>query len=131
MGRGGRLFPCPGEGAGEGNDDPESDARRRRDDLGAGAGGLDRGGGRYLVEQGRDHAQYDTIRDAASVCDEEQDGNGVYAEYKQKSGTKLTFGDGNGSKIGCGHAKIPDVTSFRVCEDDAGDDSCSLWRLVR
>ncbi|UMP06511.1 hypothetical protein [Amycolatopsis sp. EV170708-02-1] len=42
-----------------------------------------------------------------------------------------TIGDSNGSKIGRGHVKIPDVTSFRVCEDDAGEDSCSPWRLAR
>ncbi|AIG74306.1 Conserved putative secreted protein [Amycolatopsis japonica] len=85
----------------------------------------------YTIWQGKDYAQYDTVRDAAAVCDEEQDGNGVYAEYNQKNGTKLTIGDSNGSKVGCGNATIPDVTSFRICEDDAGDDSCSLWRIVR
>ncbi|RSN31169.1 hypothetical protein DMC61_13435 [Amycolatopsis sp. WAC 04169] len=85
----------------------------------------------HTIWQGHDYAQYDTIRDAAAVCDEEQDGNGVYAEYNHKNGAKLTINDGNGSKIGCGNAKIPDVTSFRVCEDDAGADSCTPWRLVR
>ncbi|MFC3453353.1 hypothetical protein [Amycolatopsis speibonae] len=85
----------------------------------------------YVIWQELDYAQYDSKDDFAGVCDEEQDGNGVYAEYKQKGGTKLTIHDSNGSKVGCGNAKIPDVTSFRVCEDDAGDDSCTLWRIVR
>ncbi|RSN11138.1 hypothetical protein DMC63_30300 [Streptomyces sp. WAC 05977] len=84
----------------------------------------------YLIRQGHDYAQYETTRDFAEVCDEEQDGNGVYAQYRQKIGF-LTLRDDNGSKIGCGHATIPDVTSFRLCEDDAGDDSCTPWRIVR
>lgn len=84
----------------------------------------------YLIFQGKDYAQYDSKTDFAEVCDEEQDGNGVYAQYRQKFGM-LTLRDGNGSKIGCGHATIPDVTSFRICEDDAGDDSCSPWRIMR
>ncbi|AGM08973.1 hypothetical protein AB0E55_27465 [Amycolatopsis keratiniphila] len=84
----------------------------------------------YLISQGKDYAQYDSETGFAEVCDEEQDGNGVYAQYKQKIGM-LTLRDSNGSKIGCGHATIPDVTSFRVCEDDAGADSCTTWRLVR
>ncbi|MGY6651651.1 hypothetical protein ACXIZN_05735 [Amycolatopsis sp. TRM77291] len=84
----------------------------------------------YLIKQGHDYAQYLADRDFAEVCDEEQDGNGVYAQYRQKNGF-LTLRDNNGSKIGCGHATIPDVTSFRLCEDDAGDDSCTPWRIVR
>ncbi|RSN55169.1 hypothetical protein DMH01_33145 [Amycolatopsis sp. WAC 04182] len=84
----------------------------------------------YLIRQELDYAQYETGDDRAGVCDEEQDGNGVYAQYRQKNGF-LTLRDNNGSKIGCGHATIPDVTSFRLCEDDAGDDSCTPWRIVR
>lgn len=87
-------------------------------------------GTNHVVKQGYDYAQYDSGDDFAEVCDEEQDGNGVYGEYRQKNGM-LTLRDSNGSKIGCGHATIPGVTSFRVCEDDAGADSCSLWRIVR
>ena len=64
-----------------------------------------------------------------TVCDNEADGNGVYAifnttyyEYSVK------VGDGNGSASGCGTLTWGHgVAQIKICEDDYGDDTCRFW----
>jgi len=68
------------------------------------------------VYQGDDYARFWTSSDTLYACDNEGDGNGVYAEYwgPNKHGK---ISDGNGSKSGCGWSTVGTIDSFRVCEN--------------
>ncbi len=87
----------------------------------------------WKVTQGSDYAGVGIGKKYIGACDMERDGNGVYAEYQVVGGAGSSrIADGNGSKAGCGvgtHSR--NITNFRVCEDDAGRDSCSGWKSVR
>lgn len=67
------------------------------------------------VKQG---SPYDWIE----ACDRDADGKGVYVEYWTYKGGHFFVWDGNGSKPGCGNAKVgpSSVKGFRVCIDDTG-----------
>lgn len=76
------------------------------------------------VYEGSDYA-YNDYGDLVA-CDKESDGNGVYAEYWTNTGGHGQVWDGNGAASGCGRQPIGDsLSSFRVCEDDWGSDTCS------
>lgn len=87
----------------------------------------------WVAREGNDYAGVKSDRRYIGACDLEKDGNGVYAQY-QISGSSSIFkvGDGNGSQGGCGDARpSKKITKFRVCEDDAGADTCSGWVDIR
>jgi hypothetical protein len=75
------------------------------------------------IYQGSDQAY--NVGATLYACDREEDGNGVYAEYWGNGAVHGFVWDGNGSQSGCGSASLSSLTSFKVCEDDWGDDSCS------
>lgn len=58
-----------------------------------------------------------------TVCDLQEDGNGVYAEYWGAGSIHGTVWDGNGAAAPC-NAPTLSITSFKVCEDDWGSDTC-------
>jgi hypothetical protein len=59
------------------------------------------------------------------VCDNERDGNGVYAEFRGYWGAVATVTDSNGSADGCGTRHWDNnVLSIMLCEDDWGPDTC-------
>jgi hypothetical protein len=60
-----------------------------------------------------------------AVCDNERDGNGVYAEFRGYWGAVVTLSDSNGSAAGCGSRHWDNVVlSVMICEDDWGSDTC-------
>jgi hypothetical protein len=69
--------------------------------------------------------------DWIEACDRQADGMGVYVEYWTNKGNHGYIWDHNGSKPGCGNARVyepEDVTRFKVCRDDNGPfrgDTCS------
>jgi len=69
------------------------------------------------VYQGDDYARFWTSSDTLYACDNEADGNGVYAEYWGPNSKHGTFFDANGSKSGCSWLGVGNIDSFRVCED--------------
>ncbi|MFI5530651.1 hypothetical protein ACIA8O_19135 [Kitasatospora sp. NPDC051853] len=79
------------------------------------------------VHEGSDYAAY--TGGTLFACDLEADGNGVYAEYRGPGASHGYIWDGNGSQGGCSTAQVA-VTSFRVCEDTWGPDTCSSWVTV-
>ncbi|MBO2455707.1 hypothetical protein J4573_52135 [Actinomadura barringtoniae] len=67
-----------------------------------------------------------------AVCDREKDGNKVYARFVMND-RERAYGDPNNSKKGCGLQTFNGdytVEQFQICEDDAGDDTCSKWQDV-
>ncbi|RBJ08789.1 hypothetical protein DRA43_05740 [Micromonospora provocatoris] len=81
--------------------------------------------------QGSDRACFINNSSGASleVCDNEADGNGVYAIfYTMYVQYEIKVGDGNGSASPCGTRQWSHgVNHFKICEDDAGEDSCTWW----
>ncbi|GGK63557.1 hypothetical protein [Streptomyces flaveus] len=77
------------------------------------------------VRQGDDYARYWHSSQNLYACDEEGDGNGVYAEYWGSGSKHGEVSDGNGSKDGCGWADVGAISSFRVCEDTSFGNVCS------
>jgi hypothetical protein len=68
------------------------------------------------------------------VCDLEQDGIGMYGEFRLSGGGLLRRGDPNGADGGCGNSRAGvDITEFRLCADVPGPDMCSMqgWVKVR
>ncbi|WP_344395460.1 hypothetical protein [Streptomyces vastus] len=58
-----------------------------------------------------------------TVCDEEPDGLGFWAEYKRSDGKTGTIKDGNGSAAGCGKGTAPSgvtVTKVRLYQNAGG-----------
>jgi hypothetical protein len=79
------------------------------------------------LKEGDDAASINTSNFAATVCDEERDGNGVHGNFVTTSGAVTTITDPTGSGIGCGHATVASTTyRFRVCEDGIVT-SCSSY----
>jgi hypothetical protein len=66
------------------------------------------------------------------ACDMEQDGNGVYGMFYYGDGSlQKKVGDGNGSAAGCGNWTAPSrIIGFKICEDDAGADTCSAIKAT-
>lgn len=70
-----------------------------------------------------------------SVCDDSNDGNGVYGEGRVHGyGWSSNVGDGNGSAAGCGSENREFYDSatvyssygwYQVCTDDLGSDTCA------
>lgn len=86
---------------------------------------------KQTIHEGLDYASIDASNNWVEACDMEQDGNGVYAQFRSPSST-VTVSDGNGSQGGCGNAFVSSSTNqFRVCEDDFGSDTCSPWTPVQ
>ncbi|GGR83130.1 hypothetical protein GCM10010169_29200 [Micromonospora fulviviridis] len=82
--------------------------------------------------QGNDRAcfiNYSSSSSTLEVCDNEADGNGVYAVfYTMYIQYEIKVGDGNGSSAGCGtRSWSHGVHHFKICEDDAGEDTCVWW----
>ncbi len=74
---------------------------------------------------GSDYAGVGSDLRWVEVCDIEQDGNGVYGEFRLTGGGTLTVNDGNGSAGGCGNQTAgSNITQFRVCERN---DGCTGW----
>lgn len=88
---------------------------------------------RWKITEGSDYAGVRIDKRYIGACDMERDGNGVYAEYHVGGDAGISrVGDGNGSAAGCGvRTARRNITAFRVCEDDWGSDSCSVWEPVR
>jgi hypothetical protein len=85
----------------------------------------------FTAFEGSDYGSIDTSNNWVEACDMEQDGNGVYAQFRSPNST-ITVSDGNGSQGGCGNTFVSSATTeFRVCEDDFGSDTCTGWRRVR
>ncbi|RAO17258.1 hypothetical protein [Micromonospora noduli] len=63
------------------------------------------------------------------VCDNEADGNGVYAWFYTNYHTySVKVGDGNGSSAGCGKLRWNHgVFQVKICEDDLGEDTCRYY----
>ncbi len=62
------------------------------------------------------------------VCDEEENGNGVYLEWDSPPRGAYVW-DPNGAKSGCGHRDLDvDVEFWRLCQDDWGFNTCTEWR---
>jgi hypothetical protein len=77
-----------------------------------------------ISEQGDDYAEIDENGNL-KVCDLEQDGHGVYAEWQSNSGTGYAW-DTNGSKSPC--STYGPVVTFRVCESiNWFPDPCGEW----
>ncbi|MEV4717585.1 hypothetical protein AB0J94_10385 [Micromonospora noduli] len=82
------------------------------------------------VYEGSDRACFINLSNGQAqleVCDNEADGNGVYAWFY--SGiyhtASIKVGDGNGSSAGCGtRVWSVGVYDVKICEDDAGEDTC-------
>lgn len=89
----------------------------------------------YKSEEGADYAIVFSNRRDVGACDMEQDGNGVYGQFRWLVGTTVhqhTVSDGNGAAGGCGNWRASrDIVSFRVCEDDWGTDTCDTWTPTR
>ncbi len=86
----------------------------------------------YCAYQGSDRAcgvTYSTY-DVHEVCDNEADGNGVYAYFYDKWGGINRVNDGNGSASGCGRETWDHngIYAIEICEDDWGDDTCVYKR---
>ncbi|GAB3434084.1 hypothetical protein GCM10027436_10830 [Actinophytocola sediminis] len=77
------------------------------------------------VYQGDDYARFWTSSNTIYACDNEADGNGVYAEYWGSNSKHGTVSDGNGSKSGCGYQTIGVIDSFRACERNSIGHVCS------
>ncbi|MET8154356.1 hypothetical protein ACIBSW_39510 [Actinoplanes sp. NPDC049668] len=85
----------------------------------------------WKVTEGSDYATVSTGKTLVTVCDNEADGNGVYAVFEVFAGPTTRVGDGNGSASGCGTYRADNrVRWFKVCEDDAGDDTCSGVKFI-
>ncbi|SER41583.1 hypothetical protein SAMN05216188_11186 [Lentzea xinjiangensis] len=81
------------------------------------------------VEEGSDYAYVNSSnRRDTRVCDVEQDGNGVYGQFRTVDGF-VEYGDANGSASPCSSRTLgSDVTEFRVCENwNNLPDDCSDW----
>jgi hypothetical protein len=74
-----------------------------------------------------DYASWDTANGWVEVCDMEEDGNAVYAQFYYSTTSYATVYDDNGSQAGCGNTYVSPSYKFRVCEDFAGPDWCSDW----
>jgi len=70
--------------------------------------------------------------DHTVVCanDGEEDGHGVYVEYRGPGSIHGFVWDGNGSRSGYSCLKVKKVTSFRLCEDDWGSPDCTAWKYI-
>jgi hypothetical protein len=85
----------------------------------------------WKVTQGSDYATVSANKKLLTVCDKEADGNGVYAVFEVFDGPTDRVGDGNGSAAGCGTYNARNrIRWFQVCEDDAGQDSCSDVKFI-
>lgn len=67
-----------------------------------------------------------------TVCDQETDGDGAYAQYGRANGQYNSVSDANGSQPGCSsgtHGQgISQITYFRTCEDHAfASDPCGAY----
>ena len=83
------------------------------------------------AKQGSDYASLETDDYWVEVCDMENDGNGVYAQFSDTGGGWETVGDANGSAGGCGNDYVDfRVDRFKVCESDLLQDSCSAWKPI-
>ncbi|SER41554.1 hypothetical protein SAMN05216188_11185 [Lentzea xinjiangensis] len=80
------------------------------------------------IKEGSDYAYVNQeIFTHTGVCDVEQDGNGVYGQFRTLDGF-VEYRDANGSASPCSTRDLSYVTEFRVCEDwNNLPDDCSDW----
>ncbi len=77
--------------------------------------------------QARDNHQ---IIDA---CDTFADGRGLHVEYALRNGSLGNVPDGNGSKSGCGIARVgasSPIVAIRVCSVKENVRNCTRWETV-
>lgn len=75
------------------------------------------------LEQGADRATYYDSSNNLYVWDNERDGNGVYAEWRDGSNHGQLW-DGNGSKAGGSSQNVGEIDELRLCEDN---HYCTSW----
>jgi hypothetical protein len=82
------------------------------------------------VYQGKNYAVVGKNLKWVGACDMEQDGNGVYGQFKLTGPGReiVEVSDPNGSAANCGNRTFDRaVIEFRVCERQIGRDACSNW----
>lgn len=84
----------------------------------------------WWAYHGDDYATYSDTDGYIAVCDMEQDGHGVFGQYKKATGTLFTVRDRNGSSGGCGNDYVTGVYVFRVCEELTAITNCGAWRYL-